>query len=135
MNQNMHNEDLIGKLRYEKGILVKSIESIKAENSPLKQKLADMNVDLETKTKEVTVAYSKLAKFQKKIEEDERIRKEKEHKLVFEKQIEDRIAPKMAEYEVREQQKEEVCHKERAAEAKRIAHLEQFIKEKEQKDK
>ncbi len=105
---------------------------MKAENFPLKRKLVDMNVDLQAKTNELTVAYAKLAKFQKKIEEDERIRKDKEQKLAFEKPIEDNIGARM---ELLKNQKEEVCHKERAVEAKRIAHLKQFIKEKEQKDK
>ena len=137
MSQNMQNVDLIGKLRNKNGLLVKSIESIKAENSPLKRKLADMNVDLETKTKtkELTIAYTELAEFQKKIQEFERIRREKEQQLALQKQIEDRIAARMAKYQVLEQQKEEVIHKERAAETKHIAHLKQFIKEKEKKDK
>ena len=87
----------------------------------MKRKLADMYDEL-------TVAYSKLAEFKKKMEEEERIRKEKEQQLALEKQIEERIEARMAEWD-------NVRVMERAVEAKRIARLEQTIREKEEKDK
>ena len=65
----------------------------------MKRKLADMYLELQSKTDEVTVAYSKLSDFQKKIEKEEKIRLEKEKLLALEKQIEDRIAAKMMEWE------------------------------------
>ena len=112
---------------------MKSVETIKKESSPLKRKLTEMNLDLASKTKELTVAYSKLAELQRKIEEEAKIRIEKEKQLALEKQIEDRIAAKMTEWENLEKQKEEARHTERAAEAKRISLLECTIQEKEEK--
>ena len=61
---------MISTLQIEKGELMKSVEIMKKENSPLKRKLADMYLDLQSKTKEVTVAYSKLSDFQKQIEKE-----------------------------------------------------------------
>ena len=133
MNNEMQKDDLISNLRVEKNELMKDVETIKKEHSPLKRKLADMNVDLQSKTQELTVAYSKLAEFQKKVEEEERIRKEKEQQLALEKQIEDRIGARMTEWNKLEQEKEQTRHKERVVEAQRIAHLEQTIREKEEK--
>ena len=120
-DQKKQKDEMISILQNEKIGLVKSVETLKAENSPLKRKLADMYDEL-------TVAYSKLAEFKKKMEEEERIRKEKEQQLALEKQIEERIEARMAEWD-------NVQVMERAVEAKRIAHLEQTIREKEEKDK
>ena len=94
-----------------------------------------MYLELQSKTDEVTVAYSKLSDFQKKIEKEEKIRLEKEKLLALEKQIEDRIAVKMTEWENLEKQKEEVCLTERAFDSKRIALLEHTIRVNEEKEK
>ena len=134
-NQKMKKDEIISILRIEKNELMKSVETMNKDSSPLKRKLAEMNSDLHSKTKELTIAYSKLAEIQRKIEEEEKIRIEKEKQLALEKQIEDRIAAKMTEWENLEKQKEEVRISERAAEAKRIALLEHTIREKEEKEK
>ena len=57
----------------------------------MKRELEDMDAGLQTKTKELTVAYTNLANFHKKIKEEEKIRTEKEKLIMLEKQVEERI--------------------------------------------
>ena len=61
------------------------------------------------------------------------IRKEKEKEIALKKQIEDGIRVRMEEWERLEKEKEDVRATERAVEARRIAHLEHTIGEKEEK--
>ena len=82
------------------------------------------------KNQELTVVYSKLAKFQKKIKEEERICEDKEQQLALEKQIEDRIGVRMTEWDKLEKEKKQTCQTERVVKAQRIAHLEHTIREK-----
>ena len=107
---------------------------MQADNSPLKRKLADMSVDLQTTKKELTAAHSKLADFQKKAKEEEMIRNKKEKQIALEKQIEDSIRVRMTEWEQLEREKEDVRATERAVATRHIAHLKHTISEKEEKE-
>ena len=71
----------------------------------MKRELADMTVNLQTKTKELTAAYSKLINIQKKIKEEEMIIIEREKQIALEKQVEYRIGAQMTEWEQFEREK------------------------------
>ena len=88
----------------------------------------------ETKTKELTAAYTKSVYIQKKTEEEERIRNEKEKQIALEMQIEDRIGAQMTQWEQLKREKEDVQDTERAVEAKCTAYLELTICKKEEEE-
>ena len=132
-NEKIENNNLISSLRIENRELKNQIASVNKVNSPLKRKLADIYVDLQAKTNELTASNCKLAGIQEKINEEERIRVEKEKQVALEKKIEDRIAARLALWEQLEKEKEEVRTSERVVEAKRIANLELSLRDKEDK--
>ena len=132
-NQKVENNNMVSSLRSENRELRIQIESINKVNSPLKQKLADIYVDLQAKTNELTKSNTKLAGIQEKIDEEERIRVEREKQAALEKQIEETISARLAHWEELKREKEVVRSSERVVEGKRIAHLEQCLREKEDK--
>ena len=132
-NEKIENNNLISSLRIENSELKNQIASVNKVDSPLKRKLADIYVDLQAKTNELTASNCKLAALQEKVDLEDRIREEKEKQVALEKKIEDRIAARLSLWEQLEKEKEEVRASERVVEAKRIVNLELSLREKENK--